>query len=338
MSASNNIAERKTSFSGIQPTGIPHLGNYLGALKNWVLLQEEYNCIYCIVDLHSITVRQDPAKLRKESRSALAICLAVGIDPEKSMLYFQSHVSAHAELSWALGCFTYMGELSRMTQYKEKSQKHAENINAGLFTYPILMAADILLFKAGVVPVGEDQRQHLELSRDIATRFNNIYGDVFIVPEPHIGQVGRRVMSLQNPENKMSKSDSETGTIYLLDTPDVIRGKFKRAVTDSDNEIRCDAKKPGVSNLLEIYSAVSGKSIAGAEAEFRGVGYGDFKLAVADSVIAAFEPVQERYKELMADKDYIDGVIRDNSEKARHISDKTLLKVYRKIGFADRIK
>ena len=338
MSSFANSVDRKTIFSGIQPTGTPHLGNYLGALKNWVLLQEEYNCIYCIVDLHSITIRQDPARLRSESRSALALCLALGIDPERSILYFQSHVSSHAELSWVLGCFTYMGELSRMTQYKEKSQKHAENLNAGLFTYPILMAADILLFQAGVVPVGDDQRQHLELCRDIAIRFNNVYGDVFTVPEPHIGQVGRRVMSLQSPESKMSKSDVEAGTILILDRPDIIRSKFKRAITDSDNEVRRDPQKPGISNLLEIYSAMSGKTVEEAEAEFRGVGYGDFKLAVADAVITAFAPVQERYAELMADKEYVDKVIREGAEKARYISGKTLSKVHRKVGFPNRIK
>jgi tryptophanyl-tRNA synthetase len=231
-----------------------------------------------------------------------------------------------------------MGELSRMTQYKEKSQKHAENINSGLFTYPILMAADILAFQAGLVPVGDDQRQHLELCRDIAIRFNNVYGDVFTVPEPHIGDVGRRVMSLQNPESKMSKSEAEAGTILLLDTPDVIRGKFKRAVTDSDNEIRSDVSKPGITNLLEIYSAVTEKSVAEAEAEFKGAGYGEFKLAVADAVIASIAPVQLRYKELMADKEYVDGIIRDSAEKARGISARTLSKVHRKVGFVNRIR
>jgi len=334
MSAADN---RKIIFSGIQPTGVPHLGNYLGALKNWVELQAEYNCVYCIVDLHSITVRQDPQKLRNESRSMLAMCIALGIDPERSTLYFQSHVSGHAELAWLLGCYTYMGELSRMVQYKEKSQKHAENINSGLFTYPVLQAADILLFQANAVPVGEDQRQHIELCRDIAIRFNNIYGDVFTVPEALIGDVGCRVMSLQNPENKMSKSDGEAGVILLTDTPDVIRGKFKRAVTDSDNEIRSDISKPGISNLLEIYSVATGKTVTEAEAEFSGVGYGDFKLAVADSVIALLAPFQQRYKELMTDKSRIDGIIRDNAERARRASGKTLAKVYRKIGFADRI-
>ena len=269
---------KKTIFSGIQPSGILTLGNYLGAVKNWVALQDEYDCYYCVVDLHAITVRQDPATLRRRTLDTMAILIASGIDPKKNVLYMQSHVSAHAELAWLLNCFTYMGELSRMTQFKEKSAKAGDNINAGLFTYPVLMAADILLYQADLVPVGVDQKQHLELTRDIAIRFNNIYGGVFTVPEPYIPKAGAKIMSLQEPEKKMSKSDeNENAFISLLDPPDAIARKLRRAVTDSDGEIRYAEEKPGVSNLLTIYSVLTGKTVAESEKDFAGQGYGVLK-------------------------------------------------------------
>lgn len=328
---------KKTIFSGIQPSGNLTLGNYLGAVKNWVALQEEYNCYYCVVDLHAITVRQDPAALRKRTLDVMSILIASGIDPKENVLYMQSHVSAHAELAWILNCFTYMGELSRMTQFKEKSARAGDNINAGLFTYPALMAADILLYQADLVPVGIDQKQHLELTRDIAIRFNNIYGDVFTVPEPYIPKEGAKIMSLQEPEKKMSKSDeNENSFIALLDPPDVIARKLKRAVTDSDGEIRFAEEKPGVSNLLTIYSAVTGKTVAESEKEFAGQGYGTLKQAVADAVIAELEPLQKRYAEVRGDKAFLEGVMTENAEKAFCAARKTLSKVQRKIGLAPR--
>ena len=328
---------KKTIFSGIQPSGNLTLGNYLGAVKNWVALQEEYNCYYCVVDLHAITVRQDPAALRKRTLDVMSILIASGIDPKENVLYMQSHVSAHAELAWILNCFTYMGELSRMTQFKEKSARAGDNINAGLFTYPALMAADILLYQADLVPVGIDQKQHLELTRDIAIRFNNIYGDVFTVPEPYIPKEGAKIMSLQEPEKKMSKSDeNENSFIALLDPPDVIARKLKRAVTDSDGEIRFAEEKPGVSNLLTIYSAVTGKTVAESEKEFAGQGYGTLKQAVADAVIAELEPLQKRYAEVRGDKAFLEGVMTENAERAFCAARKTLSKVQRKIGLAPR--
>lgn len=331
--------EKKIIFSGMQPSGTPSLGNYLGALKNWVKLQEDYNCLFSIVDLHSITVRQDPSLLRKRSRDLLTLFLALGLDPEKNIIYYQSHVSAHAELSWILNCFTYVGELNRMTQFKEKSQKHAENINAGLFTYPVLMAADILLYQTDLVPVGEDQRQHLELARDIAIRFDNIYGDVFKIPEGYIPKTGARIMGLQDPTKKMSKSDgdSDNNVIHILDDINLIANKIKRSVTDSDNEIRYSPEKPGISNLLNIYCAVTGKTAAEAEKDFQGKGYGDFKAAVAEVVVDELRPIQQRFKELSADKTYIDSVIKNGADKASHIAYKTLRKVQKKVGFPVRI-
>ena len=282
--------DKKVIFSGMQPSGLITLGNYLGALNNWTKLQDEYNCLYCVVDLHAITVRQDPAKLRKASRDVLIQYIAAGIDPEKSILYYQSHVPQHAELSWILNCYTYMGELGRMTQFKEKSQKHTDNINAGLFTYPVLMASDILLYQTDLVPVGEDQRQHLEITRDIAGRFNAVYGDVFKIPEAYIGKAGARVMALQEPSKKMSKSDeNKNNTIALLDEPSVIMNKFKKAVTDSENEVRFSEDKPGVSNLLSIYCAVTGKTLQQAEAEFANCGYGSFKTSVGEAVVSKLE-------------------------------------------------
>jgi len=329
---------KKIIFSGAQPSGNLTLGNYIGAIKNWVSLQDEYNCIYCIVDLHALTVRQNPAELRQRTMSLLALYIACGLDPEKNILFVQSHVSAHAELAWILNCFTYMGELNRMTQFKEKAQRHADNINAGLFTYPVLMAADILLYQTDLVPVGNDQKQHLEITRDIAQRFNNIYGDVFKVPEPYIPKVGARIMSLQEPEKKMSKSDeNENSYIALLDPPEVIIRKFKRAVTDSEAVIRYDEEnKPGISNLMNIYASVTGKSFEDIELEFEGKGYGDFKKAVGEAVIETLRPIQEKHKELMANKDYLNEVMKSGAETAGRLANRTLRKVYKKVGLVPR--
>ena len=333
------LDKKKTLFSGMQATGTLQLGNYLGALKNWVTLEDEYQCFYCVVDMHSITVRQNPAELRRKARALLTLYIAAGLDPEKNCLYYQSHVSAHAELSWILNCYTYMGELSRMTQYKDKASKHADNINAGLFTYPVLMAADILLFQADIVPVGDDQKQHIEITRDIARRFNSIYGDVFTIPEPYIKKTGARIMSLQEPEKKMSKSDENVNaSIFLLDDTDTIIRKFKKAVTDSDNEIRYSKDKPGISNLIEIYGIATGKSIAETEKEFEGKGYGEFKLATGEAVASMLKPIQDRFNELGKDKTYIDSIIKNNGEKAAYFANKTLRKVQKKIGFPERIR
>lgn len=333
------INDKKVLFSGMQATGTLTLGNYLGALKNWVTLSDEYECFYSVVDLHSITVRQDPATLRKRARALLTLYIAAGLDPEKNCIYYQSHVSGHAELSWILNCYTYMGELSRMTQFKDKSAKHADNINAGLFTYPTLMAADILLFQTDLVPVGIDQMQHLELTRDIAQRFNGIYGDVFTVPEAYIGKTGAKIMSLQDPAKKMSKSDENpNGSIYLMDDPDTIMRKCKRAVTDSEATILYRDEQPGIKNLLDIYCACMGKTPDEAVKEFDGLGYGAFKEAIGEAVISVLKPVQDRVAELNKDKCYIDGIIKTNAEKANYYATKTLRKVQRKVGFPDRIK
>ncbi len=333
------IDGKKILFSGMQATGNLTIGNYLGALKNWVNLSDEYECFYSVVDLHSITVRQEPAELRKRARNLLALYIAAGLDPAKNCIYYQSHVSAHAELSWILNCFTYMGELNRMTQFKDKSSKHSENINAGLYTYPVLMAADILLYQADVVPVGKDQLQHLEITRDIAQRFNAIYGDVFTVPEPYIGKAGAKIMSLQDPEKKMSKSDENiNASIYLMDEPDAIIRKFKRAVTDSEGEVRYRDEQPGIKNLIDIYSSCTGKTPEEVEREFEGRGYGDFKLAVGESVVSVLKPLQERYQMLLKDKSYIDSVIKDNADKANYYATKTLRKVQKKVGFPERIR
>ena len=329
--------EKKILYSGMQATGSLTLGNYLGALKNWVKMHEEYECFYGVMDLHSLTVRQEPAKFRQNARKLYALYVAAGLDPEVNCVYFQSHVSAHAELAWILDCFTYMGELSRMTQFKDKSQKHADNVNAGLFTYPVLMAADILLYQAHVVPVGVDQKQHLEITRDIAERFNKIYVDVFTVPEPYFGENGAKVMSLADPTKKMSKSDENVNaTILLTDDRDTVIRKFKRAVTDSDAEVRfAPEEKPGISNLMEIYGSVTGKSHEEIESEFAGKGYGDFKLAVGEAVADELAPLQERYEKLLADKSYIDDCIRRNDDKARYVSNKTLRKVKKKVGLLE---
>ena len=334
----SEATERKpVIFSGIQPSGTLTLGNYIGALRNFAVLQDDYDCIYCIVDEHAITVRQNPADLRRRCLELAAIYLAAGIDPKRSLVFCQSHVSGHAELGWILNCFTYMGELSRMTQFKAKSAAHADNINAGLFTYPVLMAADILLYQANLVPVGVDQKQHLELCRDIAIRFNGVYGDVFTIPDGYIPKVGARIMSLQEPTKKMSKSDPEETYIALIDPPDAIRRKIKRAVTDSDGEIRFDPEnKPGVSNLLSIMSALGGGEIDAICDELRGQGYGALKSRVTDCVIAALEPLQAEFRHLMADKAYLQGIIDEGAANANRIALRTLRKVQKKIGFAPR--
>ena len=333
------INDKKVLFSGMQATGNLTLGNYLGALKNWVTLSDEYECFYSVVDMHSITVRQDPATLRKRARALLTLYIAAGLDPEKNCIYYQSHVSGHAELSWILNCFTYMGELNRMTQFKDKAAKHADNINAGLFTYPVLMAADILLFQSDVVPVGIDQMQHLEITRDIAQRFNGIYGDVFTIPEPYIGKVGAKIMSLQDPTKKMSKSDDNpNGSIYLMDDPDTIIRKCKRAVTDSEAQILYRDEQPGVKNLIDIYRACTNKSVEEVLKEFDGKGYGEFKMAVGEAVVSVLKPLQDEVARLEKDKTYIDSVIKNNAEKANYYAMKTLRKVQKKIGFPERIR
>ena len=324
-------------FSGAQPSGELTLGNYLGALKNWVALQNEYDCVYCIVNQHAITVRQDPQKLRKATLDTLALYLACGIDPKQSTIFVQSHVPAHAELGWALNCYTYFGELSRMTQFKDKSARHAENINAGLFDYPVLMAADILLYQANLVPVGDDQKQHLELSRDIAMRFNALYGDIFTVPEPFIAKVGARVMSLQDPTKKMSKSDeNRNNVIGLLENPKDIEKKIKRAMTDSDEPpvVRYDLKnKAGVSNLLDILTGITGKPIAELEKEFEGKMYGHLKTEVATQVIDMLTALQTKYHQYRDDESYLHSIMQEGAEKARLKAEPTLKKVYDAIGF-----
>lgn len=326
---------KKVLFSGMQPSGRPTLGNYLGAFKNWHTLQDEYDCIYCIVDLHAITVRQDPSMLRKYTKELLALYLSVGLDSTKNTLYIQSNVPAHSELGWILNCYSYMGELSRMTQFKDKSQKQGKNITTGLFNYPVLQAADILLYQTSVVPVGEDQRQHLELARDIATRFNNIYGNVFTVPDVYIPKVGAKIMGLQNPTKKMSKSDAdnENNVIYLLDDLKVIVNKIKRSVTDSDNQIIYSDEKPGIKNLLNIYCCITNKTIQQAEKEFENCGYGNFKQIVAEAVVSEIEPIQQRFKQIVQDKAFLDDVIKTGGEKASYMANKTLRKVKKKIGF-----
>ncbi len=331
------MENKKTIFSGIQPSGVLTIGNYLGAIKNWVKLQDEYNCYYCVVDMHAITVRQKAAELRSRCLDTLSLLLAAGLCPDKNIMYFQSHVSSHAELMWVLNCYTYIGELSRMTQFKEKSERYTENINSGLYTYPVLMAADILLFGSDLVPVGADQKQHLEITRDIAIRFNNLYGDVFTVPEAYIPKAGARIMSLSEPVNKMSKSDeNENAYVSLLDKPDVIQRKFKRAVTDSDGQIRYSEDKPGVSNLISIYSAVTGKSFSEVENEFSGLGYGVFKSRVADAVCEELAPLQKRYEKIRADKAYLNEVMQSGAQRAGKNSIKILSKVYKKVGLAPR--
>ena len=322
-------------LSGIQPSGDLHLGNYLGAISNWAARADEYENYYFMADLHTITVRQEPAELRRRSLNQMAQYIACGLDPEKNVLFMQSHVPAHAQLAWVLNCYTMFGELSRMTQFKDKSAKHKDNINAGLFTYPVLMAADILLYQPHYVPVGEDQKQHVEICRDIANRFNGIYGDVFRIPEPYIPETGARIYGLSTPNDKMSKSVPD-GCIFLMDPPDVINRKFKRAITDSDtvNCIHYDKdNKPGVSNLMNIYSTLTGESIEAIEAQFEGKGYGAFKPAVAEVVIDTLAPIREEAERLMKDKAYLNSVCKDGAERASYVANKTLNKVYKKVGF-----
>ena len=329
------MEEKKTIFSGIQPSGNLTLGNYLGALKNWVSLQDEYNCYYCVVDMHAITVRQEPAVLRRRCADVLSLLIACGLDPKKNTMFIQSHVSAHAELSWILRCFTYMGELSRMTQYKDKCQKHADNINAGLFTYPVLMAADILLYGSDLVPVGVDQKQHLELARDLAMRFNNIYGDVFTIPDGYIPKLGAKIMSLAEPTKKMSKSDENPNAfIALMDTPDVVRSKIKKAVTDSDGQILFDPEnKPGVSNLLSIYGAIKNKTAEESQNDFSGMGYGALKEGVAEAVLSVLTPLQQKYSEIRSDKALLNSIMQEGAEKASYQANRILSKVQKKVGF-----
>ena len=333
------INDKKVLFSGMQATGNLTLGNYLGALKNWVTLSDDHECFYCVVDMHSITTRQNPAELRKNARALLTLYIAAGLDPEKNCIYYQSHVPAHAELNWILNCYTYMGELNRMTQFKDKSLKNADNINAGLFTYPVLMASDILLFQTDLVPVGVDQKQHLELTRDIAERFNGIYGDVFTVPEPYIGKVGAKIMSLQEPTKKMSKSDDNpNASIYLMDDPDTIMRKCKRAVTDSVAQVAYNDDQMGIKNLIDIYSACTDKSADEIVREFDGKGYGDFKMGVGEVITSVLKPLQDEVARLEKDKSYIDSIIKNNAEKANYFAMKTLRKVQKKVGFPERIR
>lgn len=325
---------KKIILSGIQSTGKLTLGNYLGAINNWVQMQEEYDCYYMIANLHSLTVRNDPETLRNNTLKVLAMYVAAGLDPEKNTIFIQSQVKEHAELGWILDCYTYMGELSRMTQFKDKAAKHADNINAGLFTYPALMAADILLYQANLVPVGQDQQQHLEITRDIAERFNKLYGKTFIIPEGYYGKASAKIMGLQDPTAKMSKSATNPNDVILLeDEPDVIIKKFKKAVTDSENKVRFDPEnKPGVSNLMQIYSSITGLKMEEIEKEFENSGYGDFKTKVAETVVAKLEPIQRKYKELLENKEYLEKIYTEGANRARKLASKTLDEVKERIG------
>lgn len=334
MCQENILTPKKRVLSCIQPSGMLTLGNYLGALKNWTAMQDEFDCTFAVADLHAITVRQEPAALRSQIYSTYALLLALGLDPEKNTIFIQSHVPEHANLSWLLSCHTQFGEMSRMTQFKDKSAKHPENVNVGLFSYPVLMAADILLYKPDFVPVGADQKQHLEIARDIAVRFNNIYGDVFTIPEPYIPKAGARIMSLQDPSKKMSKSDDNPNAwVAILDDKDTVIRKFKRAVTDSDAVVRMADEKPGISNLITIYSTVTGKTVAEVEKEFEGKGYGDFKLAVGEAVADTLAPVKQRYDEIIKDKKVLEQLYRDGAEKAEKVARKTYFKAMKKVGF-----
>ncbi|MGI6279000.1 MAG: tryptophan--tRNA ligase [Acutalibacteraceae bacterium] len=330
----NTQTAKKKVLSCIQPSGMLTLGNYLGALKNWVKMQDEFDCTFAVADLHAITVRQEPAKLRSQIYSTFALLLALGLDPNKNTLFIQSHVPEHAALTWLLSCYTQFGEMSRMTQFKDKSAKHPENVNVGLFSYPVLMAADILLYQPDFVPVGADQKQHLEIARDIAVRFNNIYGDVFTIPEPYITKTGARVMSLQDPLKKMSKSDENPNAwVAILDDKDTIIRKFKRAVTDSDSCIKLSEDKPGISNLINIYSAITGKSAEQVEKEFDGKGYGEFKLAVGEAVADALAPIRQKYEEIIKDKKTLEDIYKDGAQRAERVARKTYFKAMKKVGF-----
>ncbi|MBR6573015.1 MAG: tryptophan--tRNA ligase [Clostridia bacterium] len=325
---------KKTVLSCIQPSGMLTLGNYLGALKNWINMQEEFDCTFAVADLHAITVRQEPAKLRAQIHSTFALLLALGLDPERSTLFIQSHVPEHSQLAWLLSCYTQFGEMSRMTQFKDKSAKHADNVNVGLFAYPALMAADILLYNPDFVPVGADQKQHLEITRDIANRFNGIYGDVFKIPEPFIAKTGARVMSLQDPTKKMSKSDENLNSwVAILDTPDDIMRKFKRAVTDSEARVCIGEEKHGINNLIGIYSAITGKSSDAITAEFEGKGYGDFKMAVGEAVVEELRPIRERYEQIIKDKKQLEELYKAGAAKAERTAIRTLSKAMKKVGF-----
>ena len=327
------MEKQKVIFSGAQPTGSLTLGNYIGAIQNWKALEKDYNCLYSIVDLHSLTVRHDPKAFMQANLSFLAQYLASGLDPEKNIIFFQSHVPQHAELSWILSCNTYMGELNRMTQFKEKSDKHKDNINAGLFTYPALMAADILLYKTNLVPVGEDQKQHLELTRDIALRLNNVYGDIFEIPEVYIPKVGARIMSLQDPTKKMSKSDDDVnGTIYLLDPNDVIIKKLKRAVTDNENKVVFRDEQPGIKNLMTIYSKLGNLTLEEVEAKYEGKGYGTFKTDVGELIVDYISPFKQKYEEYMNNSDYLEKIYKSGAERAREIAERTMVEVREKLG------
>lgn len=329
-----NNSEKKKVLSCIQPSGMLTLGNYLGALKNWKAMQDEFDCTFAVADLHAITVRQEPAKLRSQIYSTYALLLALGLDPQKNIMFIQSHVPEHAALSWLLSCNTQFGEMSRMTQFKDKSAKHADNVNVGLFSYPVLMAADILLYSPDFVPVGADQKQHLEIARDIAMRFNRNYGDVFKVPEPYIPKAGARVMSLQDPEKKMSKSDENANAyVAILDDKDTIIRKFKRAVTDSDNTVCVSEDKPGITNLIGIYSCITGKSAEEIQNEFSGKGYGDFKLAVGEAVAEELAPIKEKYEEFISDKAELERIFREGDDRAEHIARKIYFKAMKKVGF-----
>ncbi|MDR3344355.1 MAG: tryptophan--tRNA ligase [Oscillospiraceae bacterium] len=326
--------KKQRVLSAIQPTSVPTLGNYIGALRNWKKMSTDYDCAYAVADLHAITVRQDPKELKRQSMQMFAILMAIGLDPEKSVVFVQSHVETHTQLAWLLNCYTQFGEAARMTQFKEKSQKHADNINVGLFAYPVLMAADILLYQPHYVPIGADQKQHLEIARNIAERFNGIYGNTFTLPEPFIGEVGARVMSLQDPTRKMSKSDANPkASVSILDTPDMIVKKFKSAVTDSDSFVRYAEDKAGINNLMSIFSACTGQSYEQIEADFSGKGYGDFKLAVAEAVIEELRPLQAGFDHLMKDGAYLKQCAQFGAQKARKISQRTLDKCMKKIGF-----
>ena len=332
-----NTEKKKVIFSGIQPSGNPTLGNYLGALKNWVKLQDEYDCYFCVVDLHAITVKQEPKDLRQKTLEMLAIYIAAGISPEKNTLFIQSHVPAHSEASWLLTCNSYMGELGRMTQYKDKSQKYGDSIGAGLFNYPVLMAADILLYNSDLVPVGQDQKQHLELARDIATRFNNAYSPTFTVPDPFIPKVGAKIMSLQEPTKKMSKSDENVNSyILIMDPPEVIRKKVSRAVTDSIGVINYTDDQPGVKNLLDLITAIKGTSTEDLLEYYKGKGYADLKNDVADAIIEELKPLQDKVNEILKDKKYLESIYKSGAEKANYVSMKTLRKMQKKIGLIPR--